>query len=173
MKQPLYYLLERLRPERQTQLHPPFPGTEGCMTTGDTVEEAVKRFPMPCTPGWNPLSSWAVHTQTLKSRRYNGKIVLRMPPSLHESLMVKATEQGVSLNQLPGRLSGPQSRVLNRVQISAGIGITFEYRQAESYNSYVRDEKSRLNSLLLTRLLLTVSFFALVCLSYTCHAPYV
>ena len=35
----------------------------------------------------------------LKSRRYSGKVILRMPPALHESLMFKSAQQGVSLNQ--------------------------------------------------------------------------
>lgn len=73
---------------------------EGCMTTGDTVEEAVNDFP-------DAMRAWLESSirlgnaipKPLRSRRYNGKIILRMPPSLHESLMLKAAEQGVSLNQ--------------------------------------------------------------------------
>ena len=38
--------------------------------------------------------------QPLSGRNYSGKLMLRMPRSLHRALVVEATREGVSLNQL-------------------------------------------------------------------------
>jgi predicted HicB family RNase H-like nuclease len=73
---------------------------EGCMTTGDTIEE-VARDIQDAMREWLQLNiklGKPIPTP-LRSRRYSGKVMLRMPPSLHESLTLKASEQGVSLNQ--------------------------------------------------------------------------
>ncbi|MDI6910481.1 toxin-antitoxin system HicB family antitoxin [Nocardioides sp.] len=44
--------------------------------------------------------------ESLADRPYNGKVLLRMPSSLHRSLTIDAAEEGVSVNQLAiGRLS--------------------------------------------------------------------
>jgi predicted HicB family RNase H-like nuclease len=44
--------------------------------------------------------------ESLDNRAYNGKVLLRMPSSLHRSLTIDAAEEGVSVNQLAvGRLS--------------------------------------------------------------------
>jgi predicted HicB family RNase H-like nuclease len=37
--------------------------------------------------------------EPLGSRRYSGKTVLRMPPSLHQALALEAERDGMSLNQ--------------------------------------------------------------------------
>ena len=36
----------------------------------------------------------------LASRFYSGKFVVRVPPSVHRNLVIKAAEEGVSLNRL-------------------------------------------------------------------------
>jgi predicted HicB family RNase H-like nuclease len=73
---------------------------EGCMTTGDTIEE-VARDIQDAMREWLQLNIklGRVIPKPIKSRRYSGKVMLRMPPTLHESLMFRAAEQGVSLNQ--------------------------------------------------------------------------
>ncbi len=73
---------------------------EGCMTTGDTIEE-VARDIQDAMREWLQLNIklGRVIPKPLKSRHCSGKVMLRMPPTLHESLMFKAAEQGVSLNQ--------------------------------------------------------------------------
>jgi predicted HicB family RNase H-like nuclease len=44
--------------------------------------------------------------EPLGDRTYNGKVLLRMPASLHRSITIEAAEEGVSFNQLAiGRLS--------------------------------------------------------------------
>ncbi len=73
---------------------------EGCITTGDTLGETVRDFP-DAMREWLQLNIRLGRAipKPLKSRHYSGNVVLRMPPALHESLMCKAAEQGVSLNQ--------------------------------------------------------------------------
>ncbi len=73
---------------------------EGCMTTGDTIEE-VGRDIQDAMREWLQLNIklGRVIPKPLRSRHYSGKVMLRMPPTLHESLMFRAVEQGVSLNQ--------------------------------------------------------------------------
>jgi predicted HicB family RNase H-like nuclease len=73
---------------------------EGCMTTGDTIEE-VARDIQDAMREWLQLNIklGRVITNPIKSRSYSGKVMLRLPPTLHESLMFRAAEQGVSLNQ--------------------------------------------------------------------------
>lgn len=81
-----------------------FPDLPGCMSDGETVEEAIingkdamegwiatcKKFgdpvPKPSIPA--PVSS------------YSGKVLSRFPRSLHAKLATRAKQEGVSLNQL-------------------------------------------------------------------------
>jgi predicted RNase H-like HicB family nuclease len=73
---------------------------EGCVTTGDTIEEVAGDI-KDAMREWLQLKLKLGRPipKPLKSSRYSGKVMLRMPPSLHESLIFKAAEQGVSLNQ--------------------------------------------------------------------------
>jgi len=73
---------------------------EGCITTGVTVEEVTKDV-KDAMREWLELNIRLGKPipEPLKSKKYSGKIIVRMPPSLHEALMFEASEQGVSLNQ--------------------------------------------------------------------------
>ncbi len=73
---------------------------EGCITTGDTIEEVARDF-QDAMREWLQLNIRLGRNipKPLKSKHYGGKVILRMPPALHESLMFKAAQQGVSLNQ--------------------------------------------------------------------------
>jgi len=67
--------------------------------TGDTPEEAVRELEL-------EKREWIeAHLELgnkmplpLKSRKYSGKIMLRMPPNLHEHVIRLAELQGTSLN---------------------------------------------------------------------------
>lgn len=73
---------------------------KGCMIHGDTPEEAlhdindVKR-------DWikTNLELGNKMPEPLKSRKYSGKVNLRLPSSLHESLVEIAELEGISFNQ--------------------------------------------------------------------------
>ena len=68
--------------------------------TGNTAEEAVKEL-LAEKPEWfaECLKLGIPIPLPVEPQKYSGKIVLRMPPSLHESLIRIAELEGVSLNQ--------------------------------------------------------------------------
>ena len=68
--------------------------------TGNTPEEAVKEL-LAEKPEWfeECLKRDIPIPLPVEPQKFSGKIVLRMPPSLHESLVRIAELEGVSLNQ--------------------------------------------------------------------------
>jgi antitoxin HicB len=68
--------------------------------TGDTPEEAVKDLLLE-KPDWfeTCLKLGVKIPLPVEPQKYSGKIVLRMPPSMHESLIRIAEPEGISLNQ--------------------------------------------------------------------------
>jgi len=75
---------------------------EGCMTEADTLEEAYNMIK-------DAMAAWlevAIEEgekvplpQVLEEEKYSGRILLRLPKSLHRKLIENAKEEGVSLNQ--------------------------------------------------------------------------
>jgi len=80
-----------------------FPDLSGCMSDGETIEEALAN-------GAEAKRDWiavmlaagrSVPPPTMDATEaYSGKWVLRTPKSLHRSLAERAREEGVSLNAL-------------------------------------------------------------------------
>jgi antitoxin HicB len=80
-----------------------FPDLPGCMSDGETVEEAVAN-------GQDAKASWIaamteagrpIPAPTLEpTEPYSGKWQLRAPKSLHRKLTERAKREGVSLNTL-------------------------------------------------------------------------
>jgi predicted RNase H-like HicB family nuclease len=77
------------------------PDLPGCSAFGETEEEAIKEVKI-------AQELW-IKTAKKEGRKiprpssediYSGKILARMPKSLHKALMEKAKDEGVSLNQL-------------------------------------------------------------------------
>ncbi|SHK46363.1 type II toxin-antitoxin system HicB family antitoxin [Tepidibacter formicigenes] len=78
-----------------------YPDLPGCMSDGETVEEAISM-------GEDARKAW-IETRYEKSleipepftvnNKYNGRITVRTPKSLHRQLIEEAKEEGVSLNQ--------------------------------------------------------------------------
>ncbi len=68
--------------------------------TGDTPEEAVRELQAE-KRGWfeECLKRSISIPLPVEPQKYSGKIVIRMPPSMHESLIRIAELEGVSLNQ--------------------------------------------------------------------------
>jgi len=68
--------------------------------TGNTPEEAVKEL-LTEKPEWfeTCLELGIKIPLPAEPQKYSGKIVLRMPPTMHESLIQIAELEGVSLNQ--------------------------------------------------------------------------
>jgi antitoxin HicB len=72
----------------------------GCMSQGDTPEEALEMI-TDAMRGW--LEVELENGGTIPAPRmdedYSGKVVVRVPKSLHRKLVTRAEEEGVSLNQ--------------------------------------------------------------------------
>lgn len=77
-----------------------FPDLPGCLTCGNTVEEAVKNAE-------DAKRSWleaAVEDgleikEPTEQLSYSGQFKLRLPKSLHKTLAEHAREEGISMNQ--------------------------------------------------------------------------
>jgi len=78
-----------------------FPDLPGCMSDGETIDEAVKN-------GENAIQAWMEAAKQMnrpiphprKLENQSGKWVQRVPKSIHLRLTNKAKEEGVSLNTL-------------------------------------------------------------------------
>lgn len=76
-----------------------FPDLPGCMSDGSTVEEAIEN-------GRDALSSWLAVAREFGDpvpkplTRFSGRFVQRVPRSLHQQLIARAKDEGVSLNTL-------------------------------------------------------------------------
>lgn len=79
-----------------------WPDLPGCLSDGETPEEAIEH-------GKNAFAAWmAVRTQDLKrdmprpfgAGAQPARFVVRAPRTLHARLVVRAKEEGVSLNTL-------------------------------------------------------------------------
>lgn len=78
-----------------------YPDLKGCVSDGDTVEEAIAM-------GEDARKAW-IETRFERgldipepfshSKNYSGRIALRTPRSLHKKLIDGAEREGVSLNQ--------------------------------------------------------------------------
>ena len=77
------------------------PDLPGCMTVGETMEEAVSMLPE-AMAGW--LESVLLDGQTVPEPtpvpEYSGRMLVRMPKTLHQRLIERAEVEGVSANQL-------------------------------------------------------------------------
>ena len=72
---------------------------QGCMIHGDTAEEALREIEG-VKRDWikTNIEIGNAMPKPLKAAKYSGKVVLRMSPSLHETLVTVAELEGVSLN---------------------------------------------------------------------------
>jgi antitoxin HicB len=75
------------------------PDLPGCMTAGETEAEAIANLPEAMAV-W--LESALDHGDPIPEptpERYAGRVLVRMPRSLHRRLAAQARAEGVSLNQ--------------------------------------------------------------------------
>jgi len=80
-----------------------FPDLPGCMSDGETPEEAI-------TNGKDAMQGWIAACKKLGrpvpkptirvESAYSGKVLQRFPKTLHAKLALQAKREGVSLNQL-------------------------------------------------------------------------
>lgn len=72
----------------------------GCMTEGDTPEEAIHNL-REAMDLWvrTALEDGQPIPEALHDREFSGKFVVRIPPDLHRDLTRRAMSENVSLNQ--------------------------------------------------------------------------
>lgn len=104
-RQPLehYFALQypvRLIAEREGGYTALVPDLEGCMTQGETLEEAAA-MAEDARRGWIEVEYERGNEIPLPSyaEEYSGKFNVRIPRSLHRSLAMAAEDEGISLNQ--------------------------------------------------------------------------
>lgn len=77
-----------------------YPDLPGCLTTGETVEEAVENA-REAKRAWieAALEDGAEIWEPKRPDSYSGQFKIRMPRSLHRSLAEHAQHEGISMNQ--------------------------------------------------------------------------
>jgi antitoxin HicB len=77
------------------------PDLPGCMTAGETIAEAVSMLPEAML-GWleSVLERGLPVPEPTPIPEYSGKMLVRMPKTLHRRLIERAEIEGVSANQL-------------------------------------------------------------------------
>lgn len=78
------------------------PELPGCISQGETVEEALAMIE-DAKRGWLEVSldqGVEIPEPTKSVEDYSGKFNVRVPKSLHKALVEKAKEENISLNQL-------------------------------------------------------------------------
>lgn len=101
-----------------------FPDLPGCMTQGETLEEAAK-MAEDARYGWIRVEyeRGSDIPQPSYPEEYSGKFNVRIPRSLHRSLATAAEDEGVSLNQYVVSLlsrGDAQARVERRLVVLEG-----------------------------------------------------
>ncbi len=73
---------------------------EGCLAEGETPEEALTNLELTAL-GWIEAEQDAGRPipQAWNDQTFSGKLLLRLPKSLHRRLSLQASKEGVSLNQ--------------------------------------------------------------------------
>jgi antitoxin HicB len=109
----------RLIAEREGGYTALVPDLEGCMTQGETLEEAAAMAD-DARRGWIEVEYERVNEIPLPSytEEHSGKFNVRIPRSLHRSLALAAEDEGISLNQYVVTLlarGDAQARIERRV----------------------------------------------------------
>lgn len=100
MKLPYNFIIKPIHDESGQYYHASVLELDGCQSTGDTVDEAMKGL-QEAMEGWiaTKLDNGFPIPEPLDTESYSGKFNLRIPKSLHFRLSVEAEQEGVSLNQ--------------------------------------------------------------------------
>lgn len=101
MKRQYAYIINIIWSDEDSLFIAEVPELEGCITHGKTAEQAVKN-------AHKAIESWIVAAQSLKhhipapvsNHNVSGKFNVRLPRQVHKSLIIKAVQEKVSLNQL-------------------------------------------------------------------------
>jgi predicted HicB family RNase H-like nuclease len=95
-----YTMTVKFRPEQGGYYVAGYVELPDLTMTGDTPEEAVRELEAEKREWFEECLKRGISIPLpVEPHKYSGKIVLRMPPSMHESLIHIAELEGVSLNQ--------------------------------------------------------------------------
>jgi antitoxin HicB len=103
-KLPYPFTIRPLLPEEGGGYLIEFPDLPGCMSDGETPEEAIAN-------GKDAMEGWLDCARKFRDAipkpsipqsesRYSGRVLQRLPKTLHAKLALRAKREGVSLNQL-------------------------------------------------------------------------
>ena len=77
-----------------------FPELPGCITSGDTIEEAIKNAE-DAKKEWltAAIEDGVTINEPQELEKYSGQFKLRIPKSLHKMIAQQAKNEGISMNQ--------------------------------------------------------------------------
>ncbi|GAV23294.1 type II toxin-antitoxin system HicB family antitoxin [Carboxydothermus pertinax] len=143
MNQDYPIVLRKLSPEDGGGWLAEIPDLPGCMSDGETPEEALANV-NDAKLSWLEVAikrGQKIPLPEKDSDEYSGKFTLRMPKSLHKQLVRYAKKEGVSLNQfILSLLSFNFGKLTERSKTKRDISGYYYYRK-EDYlpkNSYVK-----------------------------------
>ena len=101
MKTQYQYIIDVIWSDEDQLYIAEVPELEGCLTHGKTAEQAVKN-------AHSAIKSWILAATKLKhpvpepvvNHPVSGKFNVRLPKQIHRSLIIKAAQERVSLNQM-------------------------------------------------------------------------
>ncbi len=95
-----YSMIVKFRPEQGGYYVAGYVELPDLTMTGDTPEEAVRELQSEKREWFEECLKHNISIPLpVEPQKYSGKIVLRMPPTMHEALIHIAELEGVSLNQ--------------------------------------------------------------------------
>lgn len=92
--------LSKIKPEEGGGFFVSVPLLSGCMSDGDTLEEAYSNIVEAKKEWFSSMIERKMEIpEPVEKEEYSGKFMVRLPKSLHKTLVQLSKREGVSLNQ--------------------------------------------------------------------------
>ncbi len=92
--------LSKIKPEEGGGFFVSVPLLPGCMSDGDTLEEAYSNIVEAKKEWFSSMIERKMEIpEPVEKEEYSGKFMVRLPKSLHKTLVQLSKREGVSLNQ--------------------------------------------------------------------------
>lgn len=100
MKLPYNFIVQPIEDESGKYFYSRVMELDGCQSTGDTFDEAYQNL-LEAMEGYieTKLENGFSVPMPMTAEDYSGRFVVRVPKSLHQTLVLEAEQEGVSLNQ--------------------------------------------------------------------------
>ncbi len=100
MDLPYNYIIQQINDESGKYYYARVLELDGCQSDGDTFDEAYENL-REAMQGYieTKLANGLDIPIPQSAQDYSGKFVVRIPKSLHQTLVIEAEKEGVSLNQ--------------------------------------------------------------------------